>query len=162
VKDTIKNVRYFILGEGEHKNDLIKLVEKANLQKQVNFLGYLAFGEMIEIIANSDVGLVPMRKSPYSDLVHTNKMFEYIMFNKPVIISRTKAVEDYFDNSSLVFFESGNEEDLARCIVELYKNPARRKSLAQNARKIYEKYRWTNMRKQYLKVYEDLTNRKQI
>ncbi len=160
VKETVTNIKYYILGEGEHKGDLTKLVEQSNLQKQVSFPGYLPFDEMIEIIANSDVGLVPMRKSLYSDLVHTNKMFEYIMFNKPVIISRTKAVEDYFDDASLVFFESENQENLARCIVELYKNSARRKSLAQNAHKIYEKYRWSKMKKKYLKVYEDLTNRK--
>lgn len=160
VKESINNIKYYILGEGELKNDLIKLVEKLNLQKQVYFPGYLPFNEMIEIIANSDVGVVPIRKNPYSDLIHTNKMFEYIMFNKPVIISRTKAVEDYFNDASLMFFEAGNEKDLARCILELYRNPAKRKLLVANASKVYEKYRWSNMKKEYLKVYQDLAEKK--
>lgn len=159
-RETINNIKYYILGEGEYKNDLIKLVEKLNLQKQVYFFGYLPFSKMIEIIANSNVGVVPIRKNLYSDLIHTNKMFEYIMFNKSVIISRTKAVEDYFNDASLMFFEPENEKDLARCILELYQNPAKRKSLVANASKIYEKYRWSKMKKKYLKIYEDLTRKK--
>jgi len=68
--------------------------------------------------------------------------------------------EAYFHNNSVMFFEAGNEKDLARCILELYQNPAKRTSFVRSANKIYEKYRWSKMKKKYLKVYEDLTKRK--
>jgi len=78
----------------------------------------------------------------------------------PTIASALAAMKAYFHNNSVIFFEAGNEKDLARCILELYQNPAKRKSLVANASKIYEKYRWPKMKKGYLKVYEDLTRRR--
>ena len=68
-------------------------------------------------------------------------------------------MKEYFHNNSVRFFEVGNDKDLACCILELYQNPTKRKSLVTNASKIYEKYRWSKMKKGYLKAYEDLTKR---
>jgi glycosyltransferase involved in cell wall biosynthesis len=99
------------------------------LEDHVHFHGLIPFDDMIKMIAKSDVGIVPVEKNPYSDLVHTNKMFEYIAMKKPVILSRIKAVEDFFgsDDSCLKYFESGDEKDLARCILELYNSPEKEK-----------------------------------
>ena len=60
-----------------------------------------------------------------------------------------------------MFFEPGNHEDLARCIVELYHNPEKRNELAENAYRHYEKIRWKETKKIYLKVIENLNGKKE-
>ena len=157
LRNKIPSIRLNVPGEGEYLSELRKLVSQLDLGECVHFLGYLRFDEMLKMLAESDIGLVPMEKNAYSDLIHTNKMFEYIAMGKPVIISRTKAVEAYFNDSCLMFFKPGDEGDLARAILELYNNPAKRGSLFYNAQKRYEKISWDVMKKIYLEVIESLS-----
>ena len=115
-----------------------------------------SFSYLLQRLREADVGIIAMNRSPYSELVDTNKMYEYMALRKPVIISRLSAVEENFDDSCVMFFEPGNHEDLARCIVELYHDTQKRRTLAENAYRRYEKMRWRESKKIYLKVIEDL------
>ena len=115
------------------------------------------------MIATCDIGIVPIRKNSYSDLVHTNKMFEFIAMKRPVIISRTKAVEDFFgsDDCCLKYFESGDEKGLAQCIIELYHNPDKRKIMASSAFAKFESVHWEKSKEVYCNIYKKLlTNKK--
>jgi len=161
LKGKISNIQLNILGEGEYLPELKKLVTRLKLGNFVHFLGFVSFDEMLKMIIKSDVGIVPLEKNAYSDLVHTNKMFEYIAMRKPTIITRTKAVEAYFDDSCLMFFESGNEEDLAKCILELYKNPEKREDLVKNAWKRNQKIRWSENKKTYCNIFAQLLQRQE-
>lgn len=161
LKDKIPNIQLNIVGDGEYLPVLRELVSQLGLEKLVRFSdGWLDLDEIPRVIRAADVGLVPVVKSMYTDLMHSEKFFEYVAMKKPVVISRIRAVEAYFDEDAVVFFEPGNEKDLARCILELYQNPAKRRSLVRNASKTCEKYRWANMKKEYLRVYEDLMEEK--
>ena len=79
---------------------------------------------MIEELRPADVGIVAQESPPYSNLVHTIKMYEYLFFGKPVQHSLLKTVEAYFDEKSLNFFEPGNPESLAEGMLILYQHPA--------------------------------------
>ena len=104
---------------------------------------------------HADVGIVPVEKNPYSDLVHTNKMFEYIALRKPVFISRTKAAEELFgpDNSCLKFFESGNATDFSRCVIELYRFPDIRKKMVENAFSKFQAMSWDLTKEKYVNLF---------
>jgi glycosyltransferase involved in cell wall biosynthesis len=159
-KETIPRILLYILGYGEYESELVGLAAHLNLNGYVQFCGYLPYVDMIKMIAGSDVGIVPVEKNAYSDLVHTNKMFEYIAMQKPVIISRTRAVEDFYgaDDSCLKYFKSGDADDLARCIVELYHDPEQRKKMAANAFEKYEAVRWEITKNNYCRIFEKLLN----
>ena len=162
LRNKISDLRLEIVGNGEYIEELVSLVNHLNLEDVVNFRGYLSLNEIPNLIMESDIGLVPIAKDNFTDLMLPNKLFEYIALGRAVISSNLMTIRTYFNNDSILFFESNNEKDLARCIFQLYQNPAKRRSLVANATRIYEKYRWSKMKKQYLKVYEGLTNRKQI
>jgi glycosyltransferase involved in cell wall biosynthesis len=145
-----------ILGIGEYEPELRSLIRDLVLEEQVEFRGFVPIAELIKTIGDADVGIVPVEKNPYSDLVHTNKMFEYIAMRKPVIISRTRAVEDFFgrDDSCLKYFESGDEKDLARCIAELYHHPEQRKKMVRNAYAKFESVRWEKTQEIYCDLFK--------
>ena len=158
IESKIHNFRLLIVGEGEYQREIRRLVKDLRLEERVKFTGYLPFDEIPMAIGRADIGIVPMLG--VCDYMLPNKLFEYIALGIPTIASALAAIKAHFHNNSVMFFEAGNEKDLARCILELYQNPAKRKSLVANASKIYEKYRWPKMKKGYLKVYEDLTRRR--
>jgi len=152
----ISNLEYKILGEGEYVRNLCNLVHKLKCDEIVHFLGFLPFNKMLKTILEADVGIIPMKRSPYSELIDTNKMYEYIALRKPIIISRLKAVEENFDDSCFMYFEPGNPDDLAICIFELYNNPEMKNNLIENAYRKYEKIRWHKTKIKYLKVFQEL------
>jgi glycosyltransferase involved in cell wall biosynthesis len=155
VKNKIHFAKLTILGRGEYEPELRRLIRDLDLEDQVDFRGFVPFDEMIKAIADSDLGIVPVEKNPYSDLVHTNKMFEYIAMKKPIIITRTKAVEDFMgsDDSCLKYFESGDEKDLARAILELYNNPEKREEMIINAYEKFESVRWEITKEDYCGLF---------
>jgi len=152
------NIRLLVVGEGEYEREIRRLVMGLGFEERVDFTGYVPFDEIPMTIGRADVGIVPMLRT--CEYMLPNKLFEYTALGIPTIASALPAIKAYFHEHSVMFFEQGNEKDLARCILELYQNPAKRKLLVTNASKIYEKYRWSKMKKIYLKAYEDLTNGK--
>lgn len=155
LKNEIPEIHLDILGYGPYQEELRILVSQLNLQDRVHIHGMIPFVDMIKMLAKSDIGIVPVLKNPYSDLVHTNKMFELIAMRKPVVITRTRAVEGFFgsDDSCLKYFESGNERDLARCVLELYQDPRKREIMIRNSYEKFESVRWETMQEEYCKLF---------
>jgi hypothetical protein len=112
--------------------------------------------ELLRAMAAADAGVVAVRRNIFRDLTHCNKMFDFITMRKPALVSRTRSVEAYFDDSCFQMFTSGDEVDLARAINELYREPGLRDRLVLNALRANEPYRWPHQRALYLEAVERL------
>jgi glycosyltransferase involved in cell wall biosynthesis len=156
VRPRIPRVRLRVLGAGSFVDQFLTQRSRLGLEDWVDYLGFVPRQQMLEELLAADVGIVAQKSSPYSNLVHTGKMYDYLHFGKPVLASRLKAVEAYFDDDSLYFFEPGDPESLAQGIVDLYQQPDRRRMLAENAQRLYDRYRWEQQREGYLALYRDL------
>ena len=113
---------------------------------------------MIEEILSADVAVVPMQRNPYSNLVHTNKMYEYLALERPIVASRLDFVAAYFPEDALLYFEAGDAADLARCLRAIHADPAAAGARVNAASAIYRTYQWVNERRKYLAVYDALLN----
>ncbi|RZV68036.1 MAG: glycosyltransferase WbuB [Candidatus Scalindua sp. SCAELEC01] len=157
VKDVIPGLRIHVLGQGTYVEKFVAQIKALGVQKYVYYLGWVTFSQMVLELRQADVGIIAQKSSPYSNLVHTGKMYDYINFGKAVIASRLTSVRAYFDEDSICFYEAGNAEDLARAILSLYHNPNKRQKLARNAASLYHKnYKWDHQRKIYQDVYRSL------
>lgn len=156
LRSQIPNLQLRILGSGTYLNRLLARKSELGLDESVEYLGFVPLPQMIEVLQAADVGIVAQESSPYSNLVLTGKMFDYIHFRKPVLASRLKAVEAYFDDSSLRFFEPGDAESLADGILDLYHHPQKRRDLVVNSQSLYDQYRWEIQEHTYLSVYDKL------
>jgi glycosyltransferase involved in cell wall biosynthesis len=155
-KEKIPGVTLEIAGQGELRPELEVLVKELGLEDTVTFTGFLSDEDLIKHLTAAEVGIVPLIKTPDTDLIHTFKMFDYISIGKPIIISETVAVTEYFGEESMRLFPSGDAEALAQAIVQLYNDPALRAKLAKNA---YEKYQEYSAEKEiayYAKVLQEL------
>jgi glycosyltransferase involved in cell wall biosynthesis len=86
-------------------------------------------------------------------------MYDYIAMRRPVVLSRTRAVQAYFGDECFQLFESGNEQDLARAIYELYTDRSLGERLVRRAALVGEPYRWVHQRKHYVEIVERLACR---
>ncbi|MCK4773280.1 MAG: glycosyltransferase family 4 protein [Candidatus Krumholzibacteria bacterium] len=156
LKESIPGVEFRFMGQGDYLSEVQKLAEELDVTDHVTYLGFVPFETMVEEILAANVTVVPVQKNPYSVLVHTNKMYEYVALRKPVVASRLDSVAAYFPEDSLVFFEPGNEEDLADKLRYVFAHPEEMAARVALATEIYETYRWDREKKKYLGVYHSL------
>jgi glycosyltransferase involved in cell wall biosynthesis len=145
----IPEAELWIIGDGPEKEPLISLVNQLSLNNRVKFIGSMPQQEIPSWLARCDIGILPTRKDSFLDLSFSNKLPEYIIMNKPVIVSRLRAISYYFSTDALAYFEPENEDHLAAIMIELYQNDTLRCSLAHQAGIEYSPIRWEVMKNRY-------------
>jgi len=158
LREKIKSLKLVIIGDGKYKAHLHHLAEQSGCDDIVTFNGWIPHSQIAGHINGADVGLVLNLPSSFAELCQPLKLFEYVALKKPVIASKFKAIEETFDPESVMFFEAGNERDLARCVLELYENPSRGATLAANAYHRYDMLKWNKTKNDYVKIILNLTS----
>ena len=75
----------------------------------------------------------------------------------PVIASKTTIDRYYFSNGSVLFFESGNADDLADKVLFLLQDSEARENQIKVADAFLEQNRWENKRHLYLDIITKLS-----
>ena len=107
-------------------------------------------------MASADLGIVPKRNDSFGSEAFSTKIFEFMALGVPVIVSDTKIDRYYFDESLVMFFKAGDEEDLARCMLHMIKDKELRDSLAKNSLEFIKKYSWDVKKDEYFSLVENL------
>jgi len=153
LRDHLPDVRLEIYGEGSDREPLRQLAAELEVSDRVSLSdGLVPIDELVAAIASADVGVVAVKRDPFRDLTHTNKMFDFVAMRRPVIASWTRSVADLFDDAAMAFFRSDDPEDLARVIAELHGDPERRARMVERASELHERYRGRRQREIYLEV----------
>ncbi len=154
------NLHLTILGRGDHMPTLIQMAGELELGDQVTFhRGLVPAEELPEIILNHDAGVVPYRNDPFTDGLVPTKLMEYAALGLPSIAARTTAITNYFGDTMVELFTPNDVDDLARCIMKLYADPAWLARLAQQADKFNQQYNWTRVGAEYVALVERLGQR---
>jgi glycosyltransferase involved in cell wall biosynthesis len=161
VKHAIGNAELRIIGAGEERGPLIELRDNLGLQEFVTFSeGFVPVDRIPALIADADIGLVPLRISGGTDIMLPTKLLEYVNVGIPCIVPKTGTIARYFDEEMVQFFEAENVQSLADAMLELYRNPKRRANLAQQAMDRFGRtYNWTEHKKVYTNLVTELLTR---
>ncbi len=158
VQNTIPHAEFNIYGDGPEKGELEQLIQQLNLGNRVRMKGPYPLHAIPGILANADLGIVPKRANSFGNEAYSTKILEYMSQSVPVVVSRTTIDSHYFDDSSVQFFESGNEHDLARAILKVAQNGGLRQQLIGNGLKCVQQYRWDLKKKEYFDLVDSLTS----
>jgi len=145
-----------IYGEGDFRLHLDDLVKKLKLEKNVFLKGFLQLDYLPDKIAEADLCIVPNRKDAFLDTIFPTKLLEYIVMERPVIVSRTKGVLEFFSKNEVTFFEPEDEKDLAEKIVSFIKNPIPFQDKILKAKNKYKDISWKKQSKILVRFYEQL------
>lgn len=140
-------IRVRITGSGTASDRIERMITELGLENHVTLLGWVPVTELVCELQQANAGVIPMKGSPYSHLIHTNKMYDYTLFGKPVIASRLRSVDDYFDDSSIAFFTPDDPASLADAMVRLAADPDLCENLATKALSLLEtQYGWDHQK----------------
>ncbi|UOY00203.1 glycosyltransferase [Blastococcus sp. PRF04-17] len=154
--DRLPDLRLRITGTGDYVDELQRLIEAEGVADRVQYLGWVDMPTLVGELQRADVGVVAQKGSPYSHLVHTNKMYEYVLFDLPVVASRLRSTARYLGDDAVQYFEPGSAESLAEALVALHDDPERRRSLVAAARERCRSLTWEAQKRTYLAAYDRL------
>ena len=158
IKKKIRNFKFVLVGSGSNYESLLQLVNKLDVEKYVSFEGWKSHELLPSYIKGSDVCLIPHLKTEHTDNTIPHKLFQYMIFEKPVISSNCNPLLRIISetNSGLIY-ESDNEKDLSEKIISLYNQPLLMKEMgARGKEAVLNTYNWENASKNLVSIYSEL------
>jgi len=156
LREKIPNLEFHVYGDGEFKIHFLDLIGELNLNNIVTYHGVVSLESIAVAIESINVGIVPNRKTPFTEINLPTRIFEYLSMGKPVVVPKTKGILDYFSEDSLHFFEAGNADNLADAILEVYNNPSKSQAVLNRGISVYQKHRWEVEKKKFIDLVTDL------
>jgi len=156
IKEKVREAEFHIYGDGPSKPALINLVKELGLEGRVLLNGTRPLDKMAEIMSLSDLGIVPKRNDPFGGEAFSTKILEFMSLGVPLIVSRTKIDNYYFNDSVVKFFRPEDEADLAEKMLSMIKDRQERERLVANASRFLEDYTWENKQHLYLDLVDRL------
>ncbi|MCI0521779.1 MAG: glycosyltransferase family 4 protein [Chloroflexi bacterium] len=148
-RDRLPRAEFWIIGDGPERGNLEKLCTDLGLEDAVKFIGVLPQQEIPQWLARCHAGVLPTRQDLFLDLSFSNKLPEYIIMGKPVIVSRLKTTRYYFTEQALMYFEPHNSQDLGEKMAAIYHDEELRRALSAQAFSEYAPHRWDIVKKTY-------------
>jgi glycosyltransferase involved in cell wall biosynthesis len=147
VRATIPNAELRIYGSRNAFLDrMMESVRSQGMEDSVHYLGPKPQEKIVEAIEESDVGVIPNLRSIFTELNTPTRIFEYLALGKPVITPRSPGITDYFDDDSLIFFELGDEVDLARKIEFVFNRPDKAVDITKRGQEVHQAHMWREER----------------
>ena len=133
------------------------LTERLGLHDSVKFCGSESLERIADVISNADLGVVPKRADSFGNEAYSTKIMEFMSQGVPVVLSRTKIDNFYFDDSVVRFFVSGDVAALAEAMLEVIENKTLRESLIAGGFRYVELNGWDRRKSEYLELVDDLS-----
>ncbi len=156
VHKEVPHAELWILGGGSEKAGLQTMARELGLEANVKFVGSVLPQDVPQWLSRCHIGILATRQDVFLDYSFSNKLSEYIIMSKAVVISRLRTIRHYFSEESMAFFIPEDPADLAAQILRLYRDPALRERLARRAREEYDPIRWEVMKERYLELVQGL------
>ena len=154
----IENYKLVIVGKNTTDTILKEEVKRLNLESFVDFEGWQDVSLFPSYIVASNVCISPLYRSIQHDVAYANKIFQYMSFGKPVIVSNAIAQKEIVEqsNSGLVHREK-DEEDFSAKVLELYANKEKSEALGNNGKQFIEnEFSWEVTSLALVKLYDEL------
>ena len=156
IRDQAKKAEFHIYGEGPDWLKLHALRQELGLEDRVFLHHPLPLREVTKVMEDADLGVVPKRSDSFGNEAFSTKTLEFMSLGVPLIIADTSIDKYYFNDSLVRFFRSGDEDDLAKAMVQLVQSPELREKLVLNGLGFAAQNDWEHHKHKYLEIVDTL------
>ena len=127
------DIDFMIIGPVDKKDTkrFNEIISSDTLRERIIYLPWIDLSELPSYLGISDICIAPFIKNPQHESGVANKIYDYMLGGKPVIVSdcgpQRKLIEKY--NCGIVFH---NNNELFEAIIKLFKNSILRKIMGEN------------------------------
>lgn len=151
-----QNIRLLLVGpvDKAEKQRFESVLNDQSLKDRVIYFPWRNISELPSLINASAVCLSPIEKNPQHDSGIANKVFQYMLFAKPLLVSNSTPQSELVSEAGCgLIFESGNTKDFAEKVLELYKNQYLAEIGEKGKKVILSTYNLENFGKEINKIY---------
>ena len=158
IKEKVANAEFHIYcGSGVIQGDLKQVTRELGLEESVKFMKAVPLDQMAQVIANADLGVVPKRADSFGNEAYSTKIMEFMSQGVPVVVSRTKIDAFYFEEGTVHFFRSGDDESMAKAMLDVINDKELRHSLVMRGYEYVQRNGWDQKKKEYLDLIDSLS-----
>lgn len=131
-------------------DQVMATVSEKGLEKAVHYFGSMRLEQLVPAIAECDIGVIPNKRSIFTEINTPTRIFEYLALGKPVVAPRAPGIQDYFDEDALILFELGNADDLALKLTWVANHPQESFEMTKRGQAIYLEHTWSKEQERLL------------
>jgi glycosyltransferase involved in cell wall biosynthesis len=157
IKQTISQAELRIYGPSTpFLEQVLNSVRGSALEESVRYFGPKTLGQIVEAIDECDVGIIPNRRSIFTEINTPTRILEYLSQGKPVIAPAAPGILDYFSEAQLILFELGDANDLARKLKYVWLHPKEVEKTVRLGQTVYQGHRWSAERTKFTNLVSEL------
>ncbi len=128
------DVKFLIVGDGERKEELEKMVQKLGLEDVIEFKGSVPREKVPELLSESLIGLAPMKKLKSLEYMVPVKVYEYMACELPFIASGNGEISELAHKSKAGIITNDSSDAISDAIITLLNNPQKLEEMGKNGR----------------------------
>jgi glycosyltransferase involved in cell wall biosynthesis len=156
IKGNIPSLKLYIFGEGDDLEQCIQLSGSLGMRGTVVFEKAMPFEKLVVRLKEMDMLVIPNRKNCATELMLPAKMLDGVALGIPVIAPKLSAIQHYFSDEMIFFFQPDNVDSMADAILHAYNNETERIDRAENAKLFFERYGWERHKGDLINLYRSL------
>lgn len=146
------NVRFVMAGSGDMMDAMIRLVAKKDIADRFHFTGFLKGREVYEMLADSDVYVMPSVSEPFGI-----SPLEAMEMGVPSIISRQSGCAEILEN--VIKTDYWDIDAMADAMHSIVSNPALYNTLRNRGIEEIHNITWEKAGKKVIDIYKNLLNK---
>jgi len=155
-------IKLLLIGpiDKNERTDFLQIINSDELKNNIIYYEWKDIKLLPSYIKASDICLSPIEKNDQHESGIANKVFQYMLLEKPVLVSNCKPQADLVNNEKAGLSHIwDNVNDFTEKVEELFNNPKLRVEMGINGRKaIIEKYSTQKLGENILKSYENFNS----
>ena len=150
------DVHFVLVGGGTELDKLRDMAASLGVADHVTFTGRVSDAVLLSALNSADVCVNPDRVNPLNNISTMNKIMEYMALGKPIV--QFESIEGRYSAQGASLYAAANDGvDLARKLLELLDDPARRASMGElGRRRVVEELGWEHQGPRLLAAYDRL------
>lgn len=144
------------IGDGKIKDSLVQTVKERNLEDGIRFIPKVPVRDLPKYTKNAYLAFQVLNNINFNHWsASSNKLFEYMMNEVPVVACNFPEIEKVVEESEVgVTIDPHKPEEIAKGVNYLLENPDKRSEFSANCKNARKKYNWEIEQKYLLEVYE--------
>ena len=155
-----KDIKFVVIGTGPDWNNMVESSREMNLDKFVEFTGFIPYTNFYEYLATADLCVNPESTNPFTDKSTMIKIMDYMVFGKPIVQFETTEGKVTAKGASS-YIQDNDIRQFAETILELLDDPEKRCSMGEiGKRRSSDKLNWDKQKLNLRAAYQHLETSK--
>lgn len=153
------SIRLVVAGKSSEDSVLKAAVKRLKMEAYVDFVGWVDPALFPSYISASELCISPLHRNVHHDTTYANKLFQYMSFGKPLLVSNATAQKKMVSSVRAGLVHTAEDvNDFVEKALLLYRDENLRKEMGSRGKAFVEnEFSWERTSKNLVHLYDNLS-----